>query len=1021
MRPRTQLYPLITARRFVLRSLQRPIDGWVLTSQFLRGLLVAAVPFASVAIGLALYRTVPQAQDLFLEVVGGRFGGLLFWAAFYAVAILAWVVPVYYSSRWILARYNGLARQAAWHTPVEPWVEMRIPPLLATLCLVAILLGQWGGIVDSPRTGYACAATVDGSKSDCVQSIERGRSFFKWLERREEPIAGTSTNENNSSNASWNTLIAVSLAEFLLVAGLFLAWGLLGLNRLSAYIASAILASLALRRSRRLARTCAWLGAASLLVLALFYLPLLPLTILRALVLFALPGWLFFASIWVDFSLATGVDTPRNILNNVHDRFGAPPCTPEDLINYAYNSVGGPGVVVVIAVLLAWPLLFAGLWWAKRRCRTIQASGLRISLRLTLWLLLMLLVSIGYLAIKIVWLMRPAILEALRDQFSIYELLLLPVVSLALALVVWLLLSAHSRRFSSRSNQLKSGGATFGALLALSVACIVTIIAVDPLELSGYIYRAPLLPILLGLWIPPLTLLSLWSRQTRMPLLLGLVFVAAVIPWVSGDNDEIRVIQREAQGPQAVRPTLDESLERWAKVNNCRPANAQAGLDCPAPIIVLASGGASRAAFKALELLGDLIDKSEEIRAGSVVPSAFRPFEQRLIAISGVSGGSLAAVTFQAALAESLLRRGGAAALPPPCLKDRKESLWYGNEPGQAASPDIRWRECLQLLVSADFLSPAVLTLAGSDLLNIRSHGDRAAILERAWERHFQRITGADMMAHALIAIRQKVLNDNERNWLPHLFLNGTSVTTGRRIVTTDLDAGQLFTDAYDLHGLLNEPGAKSCRSCDIALSTGATMSARFPVLSPHGTVRNADGMVADRVVDGGYFENYGAVTAQELVAALRDRGLNPIILLITNEPTQAAMPCVDDPAPLELPQATESTTLAVFSSPISALLGTRGARGTLASAGLCRMVKSKLVSPSGTILPAGDFLHIGVPLDEDILGVKQLSMSWWLSKYVQRKLANPEPNEATIVQSIIGAAPLPRPTTYMGDPLARQ
>jgi hypothetical protein len=1016
MRPETQPHALITARRFVLRSLQRPVDAWILTSQFLRGLLVAAVPLASVAIGLAIYRTVPQAQDLFLEVVGGRFGGSLFWAVFYAVAILAWVVPVYYSSRWVLARYNGLARQAAWHTPVEPWVEMRIPPLLATLCLVAILLGQWGGIVDSPRTGYTCAAMVDGSNGDCVGSIEKGRSFFKWLEGG--PSAGTNLNENNSPNGSWIALIAVSSAEFLLVAALFLAWALLGLNRLSAYMASPILASPSLWRFKRLARMCAWLGAAGLLALALFYVPLLPLTILRALVLIALPGWLFFASIWIDFRLAIGAGTPRNILNNLHERVGAPPCTPEDLVNYAYNSVGGPGVVVVIAVLLAWPVLFAGVWWAKRRCRTIQASGLRISLRLTLWLLLMLLVSIGYLAIKIVWLMRPAILEALRDQFSIYELLLLPVVSLALALAVWLVLSAHSRRFSGQSSQLESGGAIFGALLALSAACIVTIIAIDPLELSGYIYRAPLLPILLGLWIPPLTLLSLWSRQTRTPLLLGLVFVTAVITWVSGDSDDIRVIQ--AQAPQVRRPTLDESLERWAKVNNCRLAAAQASLDCPAPIIVLASGGASRAAFKALEVLGDLIDKSEEIRDGAVVPSAFRPFEQRLFAISGVSGGSFAAVTFQAALAESLLRRGGAAALSPPCLKDRKESLWYGNEPGQAASPDIRWRECLQLLVSADFLSPAVLSLAGSDLLNIRFYGDRAAILERAWERHFQRITGADTMAHTLIAIRQKVLSDNERNWLPHLFLNGTSVTTGRRIITTDLDAGQLFTDAYDLHGLLNVPGAKSCRSCDIAISTGATMSARFPVLSPHGTVRNADGVVVDRVVDGGYFENNGAVTAQELVAALRDRGLNPIILLITNEPTQAAIPCVDNPAQLELPQATESTTFAVFSSPINALLGTRGARGTLASVGLCRVVKSKLVSPSGTILPASDFLHIGVPLDEDILGIKQLSMSWWLSKYVQRKLANPEPNEATIVQSILGAAP-PQPNTYMGDPVARQ
>jgi hypothetical protein len=183
-------------------------------------------------------------------------------------------------------------------------------------------------------------------------------------------------------------------------------------------------------------------------------------------------------------------------------------------------------------------------------------------------------------------------------------------------------------------------------------------------------------------------------------------------------------------------------------------------------------------------------------------------------------------------------------------------------------------------------------------------------------------------------------------------------------------------------------------------------MSARFPVLSPHGTIRDAEGKVVDRVVDGGYFENNGAVTALELVAALRERGLSPLILLITNEPTHAAMPCVDDHAPLDLPKAKESTSLAVIASPINALLGTRAARGTLASVELCKMVKSKLVTSSGKIVPPGDFVHIGVPADSDILGVKQLSMSWWLSKYVQRKLANPGPNEAKIKSLVLGFPP---------------
>lgn len=45
-------------------------------------------------------------------------------------------------------------------------------------------------------------------------------------------------------------------------------------------------------------------------------------------------------------------------------------------------------------------------------------------------------------------------------------------------------------------------------------------------------------------------------------------------------------------------------------------------------------------------------------------------------------------------------------------------------------------------------------------------------------------------------------------------------------------------------------------------------------------------GNIIDRVVDGGYFENFGASTALELARVLKARGLSPQIILINNEPT---------------------------------------------------------------------------------------------------------------------------------------
>src|SRR3982751_6448640 len=59
------------------------------------------------------------------------------------------------------------------------------------------------------------------------------------------------------------------------------------------------------------------------------------------------------------------------------------------------------------------------------------------------------------------------------------------------------------------------------------------------------------------------------------------------------------------------------------------------------------------------------------------------------------------------------------------------------------------------------------------------------------------------------------------------------------------------FAERYFLRGSQGD---------DVRLSTAAHNSARFPFISPPGSVRNQDQKLVDRIVDGGYFENYGAL-----------------------------------------------------------------------------------------------------------------------------------------------------------------
>ena len=80
----------------------------------------------------------------------------------------------------------------------------------------------------------------------------------------------------------------------------------------------------------------------------------------------------------------------------------------------------------------------------------------------------------------------------------------------------------------------------------------------------------------------------------------------------------------------------------------------------------------------------------------------------------------------------------------------------------------------------------------------------------------------------------------------------------------------------------------------DIRLSTGAIISARFPLISPPATVRAGaarykdgghGGEIVDRVVDGGVFENAGLMTARDIAAALKDKHIRTLVLHINNEP----------------------------------------------------------------------------------------------------------------------------------------
>ena len=131
--------------------------------------------------------------------------------------------------------------------------------------------------------------------------------------------------------------------------------------------------------------------------------------------------------------------------------------------------------------------------------------------------------------------------------------------------------------------------------------------------------------------------------------------------------------------------------------------------------------------------------------------------------------------------------------------------------------------------------------------------------------------------------------NDNGSADLPALLLNATEVDHGRRAVVSNIMLRRGEGDRFILPDTIDVLCASGNRG--LRLSAAAGLGARFSYVSPAGQIEpqpkkgpkgeeimpkrddchtDGDGLTL-RYVDGGYFENSGALTGSELKTALRD------------------------------------------------------------------------------------------------------------------------------------------------------
>jgi hypothetical protein len=383
--------------------------------------------------------------------------------------------------------------------------------------------------------------------------------------------------------------------------------------------------------------------------------------------------------------------------------------------------------------------------------------------------------------------------------------------------------------------------------------------------------------------------------------------VLAAVLDSSGTYYDVRLLDTQAPVP---KETPVQAYRTWEQMNT----NGKA-----VPLLfVSTSGGGIRAAYWTAIVLECVLEgKGADACAVGNAASNTRA-DHAFFAASGISGGSLGLVNYEAHLA-----------------RPEADADWPARRlGGDYLAPTVGWA----LFVDLPF---ALLRRDGGT--------DRAEVLERGWEHSWVDTKGEES------TLAEGLFQRWRQRPFPLLLLNGTKVQDGCRFETSVLDESiklaqkkennetlvedclslrvfERSSDRYvrpeDRHrwALASSEDLVDyiCAHQDVRLSTAALMSARFPYILSSGRVPKCDHSTAVNLVDGGYFDTSAASPVVELWERLRTlvetqnrragTCVVPVFLQIDNH-------YASEPSPGKRSRPWESSV------PLQALGGSRNAR----------------------------------------------------------------------------------------------
>jgi predicted acylesterase/phospholipase RssA len=314
---------------------------------------------------------------------------------------------------------------------------------------------------------------------------------------------------------------------------------------------------------------------------------------------------------------------------------------------------------------------------------------------------------------------------------------------------------------------------------------------------------------------------------------------AGVTDRASAEAAAARVYAAPGGGP-AVRPVFSHAVPY--------PHPAVAGGGKPPLAIVSVSGGGSRAAAWAMQVLTTLEERF--LRPGGGRRPVALPYHTRLVV--GASGGMIAGAYYVASLA--------APGREPGVNRNPVPRAGGGESPLSLAD--------LNAGVRQDLLTPITHTLVNHDLPAL------FAPAKFGWDRGQALDEALRVACRGQLHVPVAALRDGEAaGWRPSLIFSPMLVEDGRQLFVSNLDLRRVTENrafilgeetGYDPSnpagvGLLSREGVEFFKlfpgATEFTVATAVRMSASFPYVLP-GVMLPTN--PPRRVVDAGYYDNFG-------------------------------------------------------------------------------------------------------------------------------------------------------------------